>query len=110
MKNIKGKQRTIIWHFDKLNMLHVDSKMVSSFLYNIDTEYAKITEQPSHGVISTSNSGWPYNTPHQWKVKLYMVNYIGKMLGEILEYMKGESSTLASHNLFDISEDATKLS
>ena len=32
------------------------------------------------------------------------------MLDNIPEYMKGESATLASHQLFDIAEDATKLS
>ena len=39
-----------------------------------------------------------------------MVNYIGNMLDEIPEYMKGESATPSSHHLFDISEDETKLS
>ena len=39
-----------------------------------------------------------------------MINYIVKMLDNIKEYMKGESATPAAHNLFDIAEDATKLS
>ena len=39
-----------------------------------------------------------------------MINYIGKMLENIPEDMKGESSTPAAHHLFDIAEDATKLS
>ena len=39
-----------------------------------------------------------------------MIDYIGNMLDKIPEYMKGESSTPASHHLFGISEDATKLS
>ena len=38
-----------------------------------------------------------------------MVEYIGNMLGIILEDMKGESETRASHPLFDVAEDATKL-
>ena len=32
------------------------------------------------------------------------------MLGDIPEDMKGESATPAAHHLFDIAEDATKLS
>ena len=39
-----------------------------------------------------------------------MINYIGKMLDGIPEYMKGESATPAAQHLFDIAEDATKLS
>ena len=38
-----------------------------------------------------------------------MINYIGKMLDDIPENMKGESATPAAHHLFDIAEDATKL-
>ena len=41
-----------------------------------------------------------YSSPH--KVILYMIDYIGKMLDDILEDMKGGSSTPASHHLFEI--------
>ena len=39
-----------------------------------------------------------------------MIDYIGKMLDNIPEDMKGESATPADHHLFDIAEDTTKLS
>ena len=38
-----------------------------------------------------------------------MIDYIGKMLDNILEYMKGGLATPAPHYLFDIEEDAIKL-
>ena len=38
-----------------------------------------------------------------------MVNYIGNMLGDTPEDMRVESEILVAHDLFDISEDATKL-
>ena len=38
-----------------------------------------------------------------------MIDYIGKMLDNILEDTKGESATPAAHHLFDIAEDTTKL-
>ena len=44
------------------------------------------------------------------KLILLMVDYIGNMLYDIPEYKKGESSTPASHHLFDIAEYTTKLS
>ena len=49
-----------------------------------------------------------YSSPG--KVILSMIDYIGKMLDNITEDMKGESSKTAAHYLFDIAEDATKLS
>ena len=44
------------------------------------------------------------------KVILSMIKYIGKIIDDIPEDMKGESATPTSHHLFDIVEDATKLS
>ena len=49
-----------------------------------------------------------YSSPG--KIIVSMINYIGKMIDDIPEDMKGESATPAAHHLFDISEDATKLS
>ena len=50
------------------------------------------------------------NYSYPGKVIIYMVKYIGKMLDKIPEDMKREPSTPATHNFFDIAEDATKLS
>ena len=49
-----------------------------------------------------------YSSPG--KLILSMIDYIGKMLDGIPDDMKGESATPAAHHLFDIAEDATKLS
>ena len=42
-------------------------------------------------------------------MKLFMVDYIGKMLNAIPEDVKWESATPYSHHIFDTSEDLTKL-
>ena len=39
-----------------------------------------------------------------------MIDYIGKMIDGIPDDMKGKSATPAAHHLFDIAEDATKIS
>ena len=49
-----------------------------------------------------------YSSPG--KLIFSMIDYIGKMIDDIPEDMKDESATPATHHLFDISEDATKLS
>ena len=43
------------------------------------------------------------------KVIFSMINYIEKIIDDIPEDMKGESSIPSAHHLFDIAEDATKL-
>ena len=43
------------------------------------------------------------------KVIFLVINYIGKMIDDIPEYMNLESYTPASHHLFDIAEDVTKI-
>ena len=44
------------------------------------------------------------------KLILSIVDYIENILDDIPEDMKGESATPVAHHLFDIAEDATKLS
>ena len=39
-----------------------------------------------------------------------MIDYIGNMIDNIPEYMKGESATPATNHLFEIAEDSSKLS
>ena len=46
----------------------------------------------------------------QGKVIFSMVDYIGKIINDTPEDMKGESATPAVHHLLDIVEDANKLS
>ena len=48
-----------------------------------------------------------YSSPG--KVILSMIKYVGKMIDDIPEDMKGKSSTPAAHQLFYIVEDANKL-
>ena len=44
------------------------------------------------------------------KVILSMIDYIGNMIDDLPEEMRGESVTPATHHLFDILEYVTKLS
>ena len=49
-----------------------------------------------------------YSLPR--RLILSMVYYLGKILNYTPEEMRGESSRLAAIHVFDIAEDATKLS
>ena len=48
MNNIvKGQQCTILWNFDDMKMLHVDSDIISGIISDIDTEYVEISKMTS---------------------------------------------------------------
>ena len=77
-----------------MKMLHVDSNVISRVIADIDEEYGNIAKITiTRGKIQkylrmTIN----YSSPG--KVKFSMVGYIGKILDNIPEEMKGESERL----------------
>ena len=91
-------------------MSHVDTNIFSSVIYVIDAEYGKITKMiitrgKIHKCLSMTIE---YYLPR--KLIFYMVDYIGKILDYIPEYMRWKPATPPAHQPFDITEDATKLS
>ena len=109
-KIIDNKQCTILWHVDDLKISHVDPAVVSRVLADIDAEYGRIAKMTImrgkvhkylRMTIDYSSCG---------KLIFSMIGFIGKMLDDIPEDMKGESATPAAHHLFDMAEDATKIS
>ena len=109
-KIIDNKQCTILWHVDDLKTSHVDPVVVSSFLADIDAEYGKIAKMTITRGKVHKYLGMTIDYSLPGKVIFSMIDYIGKMLDVIPEDMKGESATPAAYHLFDIAEDATKLS
>ena len=81
-------------------MSHVDSKIISRFLTGIDAEYGKIAKMTiTQGKIQKYlNMTINYSFPG--KLIFSMFNYIGNMIGDIPEYMKGGSSTPAAQHHF----------
>ena len=109
-KIIDNKQCTILWNVGDLKTSHVDPAVVSRVLADIDAEYGKIAKTTIMRGKVHKYLGITIDYSSPGKVIFLMIEYIGKMLGDIPEDMKGESATPAAHHLFDISEDATKLS
>ena len=109
-RNFKAKQYTILWHVHDVKFLRVYSCIISSIISVFGVEYGNIEKMTitwgkiHKFLMMTIN----YSLPG--KLKLSMVNYIGKMIDDIPEDMRGESAKSAAHHLFDIAEDATKLS
>ena len=104
------KKCTVLFDVDDLKTSHVDPAVVSRVLADIDVEYGKIAKMTIMRVKVHKYLGMTIDYSSPGKVIFSMIDYIGKMLDNIPEYTKGESATPAAHQLFDISEDATKLS
>ena len=43
-KMVKGKQCNIIWYMDYLRIFHVDCDILSTLIYDIDTEHGKFSK------------------------------------------------------------------
>ena len=93
-----------------MKMLHVDSNIVSCHLADIDTEYGNIAKMTITQDNIHKDIGMTINQSSLGKVTFSMVNYIGNILDNIPEYMKGESATLEVNLLFDTAQDMAKLS
>ena len=109
-KIVKVKQCTILWNFEDLKLLHVDSYIVSIIFSGFDAEYENISKMTiTRGNINEYlRMNIDYSFPG--KAKFFMIDYIENILDDIPEDMRGEPEKPASHHLFDISDDATKLS
>ena len=107
---IDNKQCIILWHVDDLNTSHFDPAVVSRILTDIDAEYGGILKMTITRCTVHKYLGMTIDYYLPGKVIFSMINYIGKMLNDITEYMKGESATPSAHHLFDTAEDAAKLS
>ena len=42
-KIIDGKQLTVVWHMDDLNVSHVDNKLMENFIELMEGEFSKET-------------------------------------------------------------------
>ena len=99
-KIIHKNQCNIIYHVDYLKTSHVYPTVIYSVLSDIDAEYGKIakitiTWGRVHKYLVMSKD---YSSPGN--LILSMIDYIEKMLDNILEDIKVESETPAAHHLF----------
>ena len=80
---IKGKQCTILWHVDDLNMSHVDSDIVSRILSDIDAEYVNIAKITITWGKIYNYLGMTIDYSSTGKVKFSTCNYIINILDYI---------------------------
>ena len=77
-----------------------ESTVISRVLAYIDEEYGKITKMTITRGKVHKYLGMTMDYSSRGKVIFSMIDYIGKMLDNIPEDMKGDSATPAPHQLF----------
>lgn len=114
-KMINGKQFTAVWHVDDLKISHVDTPVVDDFIEWARNKYedSNITKlKPSRGKVH-DYLGVTLDYSTKGKVKIYMKDYIEKMLQEFpyldqVDQLKKVSTPAAEH-LFTVNSKAEKL-
>jgi hypothetical protein len=104
-KTINGKQCTICWHVDDLKISHMSPNVVTSVIEQLDEAFGKeapltITRGKIHEYL-----GMTLDYSEAGKVKIYMVEYIMRMLENLPEDMDGIAATPAAKHLFEVNEN-----
>jgi hypothetical protein len=98
-KMINGKQCTVLWHVDDLKISHVDAKVVTGVIKQIDDEFGQeapitVTRGKVHDYL-----GMTLDYTKKGKVKILMLDYVMKMLADLPAEMDGEAATPAANHL-----------
>ena len=105
-----GKQLTIAWHVDDLKISHASSKVVTSFIEQLQERYGKeapltITRGNKHEYL-----GMLLDYTTDGKVRIDMTKYINTILADLPDIFNREANTPAPNHLFTINKDAEKIS
>ena len=110
-KIINGKQCTIVWHVDDLQISHVDEKVVDEIIGLINEKYGKrekvtVSEGKVHDYL-----GMTLDFSMEGKVSIKMLDYVKSIICNCPDdFAEGTAVTPALNNLFTNDDTAPKLS
>jgi hypothetical protein len=97
---VNGKQLTIAWHVHDLKISHVDTKVVDSFIDDLDHEFGKETPlSKSRGKIH-DYLGMTLDFSINGQVTITMIDYIKMICMDLPKEMVGSTATPAASHLF----------
>ena len=103
-KIIYGKQCTIVWHVDDLNISHEDPKVVSAAVAEIHKKYGKTdTVTFTHGKAQNYRGIKIYFSSPE-RVEITINDSIFDILDDALDDIIGEAVTPAGAHLFRVKE------
>jgi hypothetical protein len=102
-KVINGKQFTVVWHVDDINMSHADEKEVSrliTWLKRIYDEDMRVSRGRVRDYL-----GITLNFTNKGEVKVTMIDYPKGVINDFPDIITGTAITPATTNLFDVRPD-----
>ena len=107
---MNGKQFTMLWHVDDLNISHVDSKAVDFIIKLFDEEFGIYALLMATRVKIHDYLGMVIDYTTQGKFLFTMFDYIDNVLNELPEGSSGNAFTPACNHLFYTNDNQTKVS
>jgi hypothetical protein len=104
-KDIDGHQCTIVWHVDDLKISHIDKDVVTSVIGIVEKEFAKHKPLTVQRGLLHDYLGMTIDFSEKGKVMITMIDFIEKMLEEVLNDMNGEKHSPAQDHLFKVNEE-----
>ena len=95
-KTINGKQCTIIWHVDNLNISHMEKKVVDHIIDKLTRKFGEYSPLSTSTGKKLEYSNMKFDYMTKGKVMLSMYEYIDKMLTELPPDMNGVSKVPAT--------------
>jgi hypothetical protein len=114
-KTINGKQCTVVWHVDDLNISHADAEVVTSILNLLDAKYGQEVVGGERAALTMNRGrlhdylGMTLDYSEPGHIKLNMVDYVDKILAEIPKDMDGTATSPAAEYLFKIVDGVAAL-
>jgi hypothetical protein len=110
-KEVNGKQCTIAWHVDDLKISHVNEAIVKDIVMQLQAKYGDITPLTVTRGKVHDYLGMTLDFSNPGSVMLTMYEYIDGIIAEAPEELfKGAPTSPAANHLFNVKDDATKLS
>ena len=99
-KTINGRQCTVIWHVDNLKISHVDKKVVEDIIGLLSEKFGKESPLTTTRGKVLEYLGMTLDYSTKGKVKIYMYDYIDKLLMELTSDINGAVKTPEASHLF----------
>jgi hypothetical protein len=111
-KMINGKQATIIWHVDDLKVSHVDKHVVDDIVKDLNKEFGGISEVTATTGLVHEYLGMTIDYSEEGTVKFSMYDYLQDIIATLPDDLRTNRNTTtpAADHLFEVNDNATKLS
>ena len=105
--DINEKQCTIVWHVDDLKISHVDSKVVDQMLDYLTSQYEELSTTRGD---KRTYVGMDIFFPRNGTVEIDMSSYLVEALEAFPEELDKILTSPAGNHIFEVDNNATKLS